>query len=34
LPREIVEAIEETTGRFAAGLPQADDQTVVIVRRG
>jgi len=33
LPREIVEAIEEATGRFAAGLPQADDQTVVIVRR-
>jgi sigma-B regulation protein RsbU (phosphoserine phosphatase) len=33
LPREIVEAIDQATVRFAAGLPQADDQTVVIVRR-
>jgi sigma-B regulation protein RsbU (phosphoserine phosphatase) len=30
---EIVQAIDEATTGFAAGLPQADDQTVVLIRR-
>ena len=32
LPR-IVDAIDRETTRFARGLPQADDQTVVLIRR-
>lgn len=30
---EVVAAIDEATTRFAAGLPQGDDQTVVVLRR-
>ena len=30
---EIVDAIDRETTRFARGLPQADDQTVVLIRR-
>jgi sigma-B regulation protein RsbU (phosphoserine phosphatase) len=31
---ELVGAIDEAVTRFAAGLPQRDDQTVVLLRRG
>ncbi len=30
---EIVRAIDDEVGRFGAGLPQGDDQTVVLIRR-
>ncbi len=30
---EVLEAIQVVTGRFSEGLPQGDDQTVVLVRR-
>ena len=30
---EVLEAIQAATGSFSAGLPQGDDQTLVLLRR-
>ncbi|MBV8199228.1 MAG: hypothetical protein JOZ15_01260, partial [Acidobacteria bacterium] len=30
---EVLQAIQSATGGFSAGLPQGDDQTLVLLRR-